>query len=401
MPLREALDAEAFVWQNCQSTLDPRSTAPLSKRDKGQRRKDRAKVAKAKLRREKDRTWRRERYPQFIFHDPKGIDIPEPFVRAVKRAARSIRFDDRSLCSRQDEAFMCHVKMHGIASAITEFRGTVELQEQLAIATDIAFTLGAVLFWKLRPTIALHECVPYYDVSLRLSRTDIEVDFDGLLRDKTPGGTVYFSSSRPTIEIEGHRKVVAFSRHAIEQLRDRRVQRWDTYHGAAEAFTYVSTWRRFDLVQSAGNMLLAVYNTCSEGFLSYRYVEHVMGESCHDAKLWYRLGYLPMGMTEKYASAITLLTPGMRGTPERDLLDRASLSRGERQRIVEGIENAVSHERLFETMDFSALRWFHENGVPQVVVLDESPFNEVDVPAGREADVEGALRLLATMHSQH
>ena len=57
---------------------------------------------------------------------------------------------------------------------------------------------------------------------------------------------------KPTVKINRERKTVAFSRHAVEQLRDRRVGQWDTYQGAGEAFTYLHTWIRFDLNRRCG-----------------------------------------------------------------------------------------------------------------------------------------------------
>ena len=42
-----------------------------------------------------------------------------------------------------------------------------------------------------------------------------------------------------------------------------------------------------------------------------------------------------------------------------------------------------------------ALKWFHENGVPQVLHFDESPFDEGNLPAAQEAQIEEVLALVS------
>ena len=57
----------------------------MSKRTKGQKRKDRAKAVRAKHQTAKVLTRRREKYPQFGFRENASIGVPKTFLNALTR----------------------------------------------------------------------------------------------------------------------------------------------------------------------------------------------------------------------------------------------------------------------------------------------------------------------------
>jgi hypothetical protein len=67
------------------------------------------------------------------------------------------------------------------------------------------------------------------------------------------------------------------------------------------------------------------------------------------------------------------IIPGMRGTPEYETLMRSPIPAAQRQKMLAQIEKMTARE-LAASGDFGLVRWFHENGVPQVVSLDREVF---------------------------
>ncbi len=112
---------------------------------------------------------------------------------------------------------------------------------------------------------------------------------------------------------------------------------------------------------------MAFLEKCTEPFFSGSFPKELIEDWHPQSAYKYRVGYCPLTFFEGFAKAITLLTPGMIGTPERVLLDNAGLDSVSYGKVTASIENAISMKRLVETRDFSALKWFHENGVPQVM----------------------------------
>jgi hypothetical protein len=64
-----------------------------------------------------------------------------------------------------------------------------------------------------------------------------------------------------------------------------------------------------------------------------------------------------------------MLCPGYRGTPEAALLAGARISSQQRRQLQEAAQDSTLATALKQSQ-ITALKWYHENGVPQVVVLD-------------------------------
>jgi hypothetical protein len=89
------------------------------------------------------------------------------------------------------------------------------------------------------------------------------------------------------------------------------------------------------------------------------------------------VGYCPVTFQGDLAVATTLLFPGMserKGTPEGTLIENSGLPPAEIDRLKVQVEGQLSMRGLADSGDFTLIKWFHANGVPQVVRLDREVF---------------------------
>ena len=101
-------------------------------------------------------------------------------------------------------------------------------------------------------------------------------------------------------------------------------------------------------------------------------------------KLYYRVGYCPIffDFDKGFAKAKTFLFPGFRETPEYEALDNADMPRDTKRRLQRLATNS-NMSSLLETNDISALKWFDDNGVPQVIQTTEPLFRGDTFLAGQ------------------
>ena len=183
----------------------------------------------------------------------------------------------------------------------------------------------------------LLQYIPYNDVLISPKEDEFIIIFDALLRHKTEWGYVYYSQLKPKIVIDESEYIVAFSRHAVERISERCVGQYDQYAGAGDAFAFLSNCSKFDMIPQGSNgnsnYLITFYDMCSPGFAAYDYLKGVKDDVNGDREYCYRVGYCPISLNDGFASSKTLLTPGMRGTPEDYLLKRAGIGRREETEI--------------------------------------------------------------------
>ena len=129
-----------------------------------------------------------------------------------------------------------------------------------------------------------------------------------------------------------------------------------------------------------------MYNSCVPHFASWDYVTHLIEKPVLGHRYYYRVGYCPIQFFGDVARAETLLVPGMnyrRGTPEGRLIDQSGLSGVEVKSKRDQVERQLSMKALVERGDYSLLKWFHQQGVPQVVEIEQEVFKyDVDGPHG-------------------
>jgi hypothetical protein len=172
--------------------------------------------------------------------------------------------------------------------------------------------------------------------------------------------------------------VVAFSKHALEQICQRTVYNWRTYGGHGDAFAFFDNCVYFrDCTAARGEPSFAVYNSCVSPHVSWNYVTQVLENPVPGRRYYYLVGYCPVSFHGNTAKAITLLVPGMRfqrGTPEAALIQQFGLLPAEVVRLEAQVERQKSMKELTDSGDYSLIKWFHKQGVPQVVEIEHEVF---------------------------
>lgn len=176
------------------------------------------------------------------------------------------------------------------------------------------------------------------------------------------------------MEINGAKYSVAFSRHALERYCERSVYNWQTYGGMGDAFGVISgTMTKYlpaviHHKSGATQQAVAIYNQCAHGHYNAYYAKEVLGEEYSKTKRYYYLaGYCAVELSGNFAQVKTLLAPGMRGTPEDVALRSANLPKDEFFEIQNSFKATESFRGLVDSNDFTAVKWAHDHGVPQVI----------------------------------
>jgi hypothetical protein len=238
------------------------------------------------------------------------------------------------------------------------------------IYVALSFHLGQVVFNKIP---LLLQWIPFNDVHFVARGNDIKVIVRSLQRSNGPHGTIYYSRHEPILEIDGQQKIVAFSEHAIKQACDRVVPTWRTYRGLGDAFALFDQtvfFERADFYD--GQLAFTFYDKCDYGFQCGQYVEDVFGgwNGTYEG-YYYRVGYCPAVVEGDFIKAKTLLFPGQHPTPEYGLIAHSRLPRDEKQRLREQVRT-LDKATLRESGDMSLIKWFHDQGIPQVVYTKQT-----------------------------
>ncbi|MGO8749559.1 MAG: hypothetical protein ACLQNE_26680 [Thermoguttaceae bacterium] len=184
-----------------------------------------------------------EKYPGFRFDTANGD--PE-FVEVVKKAVAQINFDDESVFPPEEAEIYRRMKREGANRALSILeQAMAKAKEEGTQPADAYFcvSLDQAVF-DLIGEAELLKYIPFNDVRFFQVGHHILVTFDSLLRTKGSGGTVYYSRKKPTIEIDGEKKLVAFSKHAIDRMCDRIKTHWKMYEALGDLFGFL-TYRNF------------------------------------------------------------------------------------------------------------------------------------------------------------
>jgi hypothetical protein len=322
-----------------------------------------------------------QKYPGFVFDSENGD--PE-FVELVKQAVAQIDFADRSVFQAWEAEVFRIIKQGGWKA------GSARMNEIIADAKERGFEgaelgevcfavhLGQVVFDLIGETeLAKH--LPVNDVAFYFGGGDVVGRFDSLLRAKGSGGTVYYSRKRPTLEIDGEKKIVAFSKHAIDRTCDRIKPDRKSYAAVCDVFCFLNYCVYFERCDLDGGQIgFTFYDMCGKApFWQAHYVTDVLGQENVDpakGECCYRVGYCPAIIEGGFIKAKTLLLPGFAKTPEYGAILRSSLNRREKQEMIEKAKH-LDAGGLWKSNDFSVIKWFHDNGVPQVVQLQTPVFD--------------------------
>ena len=328
-------------------------------------------------------------FPEVLIDTASFASDPE-LLDPVRLAVDEIIAQHRTLLSPLHLRFHYSIAAAGFETASEELLGAAEEVRKPIGYVDPLLAFGTLLQRRLpegliKPTRCLDVVHGIGDRGNML-----EVRCRSLMVRSTAREPVYHSRRMPRIRFgKGEREwLVAFNRHALERICERTVYDWQSYGGQGDAFAFLDNCVYFeDCTDARGEPSFVVYNSCAEDFHSWDYVEQLLGipsDSSHDiakeisgSRFYYRVGYCPVRLDGDIAVATTLLFPGMnlkKGTPEGRLIERAGLPPAEIARLKEQVEKQLSMKALVDSGDFSLIKWFHNNGVPQVIKLDDKVF---------------------------
>jgi hypothetical protein len=341
---------------------------------------------------------RKELYPRIIFDETEG---EKEFVTLIKDAVASIDFDSPEMGPDWMRQFYQDIRSSGPRSAILQLRERAMEQrlsptypslEASSVRTKFGCVssapapddpridpdgpgvhLGDRIFKKIGP-VALARYIPQSDLSVVYRSHELLIRFSSLLQEKGEHGTVYYSRHKPTIDIAGKPRIVAFSRHAIERLQQRRAPTVLEYGVNGDLHTHLAKNIYQEVVTlPTGQTAFCIFDACEiPGYRVRRdYFENVFGGeskkvlgagACH-----YRLGYFPVVIEGDFAKATTMLFPGFTGTPEYRLVE----SKPKYRIWLEEAEESSAAAFYEGPRCIEIIKWLHDNGYPQVVQIKQ------------------------------
>lgn len=300
-----------------------------------------------------------EKYPTFTFTNPDRAD--PRFVELVKGICNNLDF--RTLPPAIANWYARGKKEPGF------IRKFLRQGDTHPFVLAYMFHMGEYIYKQMGANVK--QWVPFNDIRTVPTGATIEVQFNGLMRDRGPGGTIWHSAWMPKIKYGEIQYTAGFSVHAIEQTMSRLAARTYSYAGAGDIFAYFDQCRYYEPVTlNNGDPAFSIWDQCSRGFFSWNYVTLAYGHEASQNNYYRRVGYCPVVFENGYAKAKTLLPPGYRNTPEEKLLYR--LSNKERADMKALVEKPLSEyvdvaNGVFVIPDnyFDAIKFFHRF-VPQV-----------------------------------
>lgn len=143
-------------------------------------------------------------------------------------------------------------------------------------------------------------------------------------------------------------------------------------------FAFLNKYSKFELIKTIQNneiqYFLTLYDSCKKGYTNYRYVRELLREHDPNKKYYYKVGYCPIAISNNFASIKTLLIPGMKGTPEYIKMKESNLEFSDQKNFGKLAGSILKNEISVDSSDWDALKWYHTNGIPQVVELAYDPF---------------------------
>lgn len=338
--------------------------------------KERKRIKRNFLR--KNQLQRRAKYPVIVMREADESVNPE-FVAAVHQVVNGINFDDPAKFGPFLRRFFDNVCRVGLSRAIRKSIRLVKPELQFLVALELETYLGELIMEELRNCLQIERYIPYNDFHIEFSGQNIIISFDALLSCYSKYGKIYYSRREPKVNIEGQYYTIAFSRHAIERFCQRTVGDPYSYGGNGDAFAYLSYCKRYDHHSREWNgknkHYLSFYNDCKNGFISGSFAREILTkEHIRNNSHAYRIGYLPVGLWNGFACSATLLVPGMKGTPEQILLRNADIDEDLRTTLIQANQFKLSVRECVENDMVGVLKWYHDNGVPQVIKTGKTLF---------------------------
>jgi len=302
----------------------------------------------------------RDKYPIFTFENR---DADLDFVKLVKEATQKFDFNE---LPREDRNLYQKFKKNGFKDL------RVKLKEKLLFHCGLF--IGRIIFEKLSKD-KIEAYLPFNDFRLCPIENKIIVQCRGLKKSNSSQGKIYYSFLKPKVEIDGNEYIVAFSKHAIEQICRRINPVLMNYFSLGDIYAYLEENTYFEVCTLRdGNPAITFWDQCvSKEFWHYRvYVEQILGKEnliLGKGNPYFRVGYCPIAFDGEFVVATTLLFPGYSKTPEYQYIANSNLPDADKELLIRKITQQDARF-LLETGDFSGVKWLHINALPQVMQIN-------------------------------
>jgi len=333
-----------------------------------------------------------DRYPKIII-DPRGGD-PE-FVDEVRRVVKEFSFANPACCDeimQNNYMLMRQLGMEGWGRYCSrrirsETASSSEAKAELELHGVTIFShLGKWIFEHLPAHLtSTFSLTRFYRVDL--TDSGVVIRFSLLQAVDGPANPLFIPPDEPTVVMQGAKWRVGLYRHALEQwccrMSTGQTLRYSHYLDLFTRFA-ISVFTYTPVALSDGQEALRVDFALplTNAFYDYYivYTRKILGlADTHvfpRSETWHAvLGYLPLQIQGKYARAKTFLLPGFVKTPEYGLLRQANPSRDERAMLL-AMTNESRRTSDLAGDTIAGIKWYHDNGVPQVFRAtegDDSP----------------------------
>jgi hypothetical protein len=325
--------------------------------------------------------WQRANlYPQIIL-DPTAGD-PE-FVSIVERIVAEFDFEDPAICSPAKQGIYQVFHKVGLAAMLNRMGAAVEAgakqgftKEEMedGVLYPLLLYLGNWIFERL-PEPCRMTPLPFHYFFVEPYTKDLVIRFAFLPDITSEHGRIYYSPLEPTVPFGGGNWKVGFFRHAIERICERICP--SPQIGYAH-FSSCAMWFRDCIYYEPlelpdGQHAIRLFEYCNQGgdMADHPYVKHVLdqqGAASSDGTLGHVLGYCPVSFIGPRAVAKTFLYPGYRNTPEDHLVRTAPISMAKRRELL-ALASDNNANRVYRAGGLEAIKWYHQNGVPQVFLM--------------------------------
>ena len=352
-----------------------RSKSENNKQKRLARKKQKAKSRQRRTQKKQASFREKHQYPKFEYNTSNSN---EEFVELIRGIVDSLDFEDSSLFSSEHRKLLRILADQGVVNLENHLLKESEGVSRTMITNDFCLHIGKIIFENI-PARDQSALLPINDVRVIPVGNCFRLIFSKLETVSIKGHALYYSRHEPKVNIDGKKRTVVYTWHMMERTRERLNPRWEQYAAAGDVHAWFSHCLHFEPCYLEDNQeAVTFYDIAIPGFKSFQiYVLGVLNRNEIDLSkgfFYYRAGYCPVVIEGEYAIAKTFLYPGFKSTPEFKLIEKSDLPRSEKTRLSNlSRENNASNVIVNE--DIELIKWFHNNGVPQVIQTNRKMFD--------------------------
>lgn len=325
-------------------------------------------------------------YPRIIL-DPTAGD-PE-FVSIVERIVAGFDFQDPAICSPARQriyqvfhrvGFVHMMNRMDAAIAAGAQQGFTKDEMEDGVLYPLLLYLGNWIFERL-PEPCRIAPLPFHYFFVEPFTKDLVLRFDFLPSVASERGRIYHSPLEPTVSFGGGNWKVGFFRHAIERICQRICPSptigYAHFNTCAMYFRDCIYFEPLELPD--GQHAVRLFEHCERYSDKSQdpYVSEVLGLENYPGNathVYQLLGYCPVAFVGPRAVAKTFLFPGYNNTPEDHLVRTVPMPPEQRRKLL-GLASDNRAEKVFSEQGLEAIKWYHSNGVPQVLTMEREIFS--------------------------